>query len=250
MPLKTEASPDYLFTRSSGTNKVFFKSNINMQTITIEGQLRTGLGKTATRLLRSEGKVPGVIYGGARELNFSAPVTAFKTLVYTPDFQLVEVKLDGTTHRCILKEIQFDKVTDALNHLDFLELVEDKKVIATIPLKFTGAAKGVKDGGKLITKMKSLKVKTLPKFLRENIEVDLTNLELNGNIRVEDVKAPNYEILNSPRIPVASIVLTRVLKQEETTAATGAAAPASAAPAAATPAAAAKAPAAKPAAKK
>jgi large subunit ribosomal protein L25 len=190
--------------------------------------------------------VPGVIYGGARELNFSAPVTAFKTLVYTPDFQLVEVKLDGATHRCILKEIQFDKVTDALNHLDFMELVEDKKVIATIPLKFTGAAKGVKDGGKLITKMKSLKVKTLPKFLRENIEVDLTNLELNGNIRVEDVKAPNYEILNSPRIPVASIVLTRVLKQEET-AATGAAAPAAAA---AAPAAAAKAPAAKPAAKK
>ena len=221
-----------------------------MQTITIEGQLRTGIGKQAARQLRSEGKVPGVIYGGARELNFSAPVTAFKTLVYTPDFQLVEVKLDGTTHRCILKEIQFDKVTDALNHLDFLELVEDKKVIATIPLKFTGAAKGVKDGGKLITKMKSLKVKTLPKFLRENIEVDLTNLELNGNIRVEDVKAPNYEILNSPRIPVASIVLTRVLKQEETTAATGAAAPASAAPAAAAPAAAAKAPAAKPAAKK
>jgi large subunit ribosomal protein L25 len=250
MLLKTGVSPDYSFTRSSGTNKVFFKSNINMQTITIEGQLRTGLGKTATRLLRSEGKVPGVIYGGARELNFSAPVTAFKTLVYTPDFQLVEVKLDGTTHRCILKEIQFDKVTDALNHLDFLELVEDKKVIATIPLKFTGAAKGVKDGGKLITKMKNLKVKTLPKFLRENIEVDLTNLELNGNIRVEDVKAPNYEILNSPRIPVASVVLTRVLKQEETTAATGGAAPASAAPVAAAPAAAAKAPAAKPAAKK
>jgi large subunit ribosomal protein L25 len=191
--------------------------------------------------------VPGVIYGGARELNFSAPVTAFKTLVYTPDFQLVEVKLEGTTHRCILKEIQFDKVTDDLNHLDFLELVEDKKVIATIPLKFTGAAKGVKDGGKLITKMKSLKVKTLPKFLRENIEVDLTNLELNGNIRVEDVKAPNYEILNSPRIPVASIVLTRVLKQEET----GAAAASAAAPTAAAPAAAAtKAPAAKPAAKK
>src|ERR1700733_67032 len=226
-----------------------------MQTITIEGQLRTGLGKTATRLLRSEGKVPGVIYGGARELNFSAPVTAFKTLVYTPDFQLVEVKLDGTTHRCILKEIQFDKVTDALNHLDFLELVEDKKVIATIPLKFTGAAKGVKDGGKLITKMKVLKVKTLPKYLKENIEVDLTNLELNGNVRVEDVKAENYEILNSPRIPIASIVLTRQLKQEEAAVApvAGAAAPAAGAAGAAKPAAvaaAAPAAAAKPAGKK
>ena len=160
-----------------------------MQTITIEGQLRTGLGKQATRQLRSEGKVPGVIYGGARELNFSAPVTAFKNLVYTPDFQLAEIKLEGSTYRCIMKDIQFDKVTDDLNHVDFMELVEDKKVIATIPLKFTGAAKGVKDGGKLITKMKALKVKTLPKYLRENIEVDLTNLELNGNVRVEDVKA-------------------------------------------------------------
>ncbi len=141
--------------------------------------------------------------------------------------------------------------------MDFLELVEDKKVIATIPLKFTGAAKGVKDGGKLITKMKALKVKTFPKFLKENIEVDLTDLELNGNMRVEDVKAENYEILNSPRIPIASVVLTRQLKQEEATAApvAGAAAPAAAGaakPAAGAPAApaAAAAPAAKPAGKK
>ena len=131
--------------------------------------------------------------------------------------------------------MQFDKVTDALAHIDLLELVEDKKVIATIPLKFTGAAKGVKDGGKLITKMKSLKIKTYPKYLKEAIEVDLTPLELNGNIRVEDVKADNYEVMNSPRIPVASVVLTRQLKQEE--AAAPAAAPKAAAPVAAAPAA-------------
>ena len=210
-----------------------------MRTITIEGQLRTELGKQATRQLRSEEKVPGVIYGGAKEVNFSALATSFKTLVYTPDFQLAEIKVDGKSYKCILKDLQFDKVTDELIHADFLELVEDKKVIATIPLKFTGAAKGVKDGGKLITKMKALKVKTFPKYLKENIEVDLTELELNGNVRVEDVKAENYEILNSPRIPIASIVLTRQLKQEEAAAApaAGGAAPAAAAPAAAKPAA-------------
>jgi len=82
--------------------------------------------------------------------------------------------------------------------------------------------------------MKSLKVKSLPKYLKEQIEVDITNLELNGNIRVEDVKEANYEILNSPRIPIASVVLTRQLKQEEATAApaAGAAPAAAAAPAA------------------
>ena len=217
-----------------------------MKTITIEGQLRTGFGKSATRELRSQELVPGVIYGGSQEISFQAPAAAFKNLVYTPSFQFAEVLLDGKTYRTILKDLQFDKVDDKLIHVDLLELVEDKKVIADIPLKFVGVAAGVKDGGKLITKMKSLKVKTFPKYLKENIEIVVDNLELNGNIRVEDVKEEHYEILNSPRIPVASVVLTRQLKQEEAvTPVTGVAAPAvagtaaPAAPAAAAPAAAA-----------
>ena len=189
-----------------------------MKSITIEGQLRTGLGKGAARQLRSQGNVPGVIYGGAKELSFFAPSTAFKTLVYTPSFQIAEVKLDGSTYRCILKDLQFDKVSDELIHVDLLELVEDKKVIATIPIKFTGVSVGVKAGGRLVTKMKALKVKTLPKHLKEFIEVNIDDLELNGNIRVQDVKEEHFEIVNSPRIPIASVVLTRQLKQEEATA--------------------------------
>src|SRR6266700_7494157 len=118
-----------------------------MKTITIEGHLRTETGKKATRQFRSQELVPGVIYGGSKEIKFTAPVLAFRSLVYTPDFQLADVKLDGKSYTCILKDIQFDKVTDILSHVDFLELVEDKKVIATIPLKFTGVAAGVKDGG-------------------------------------------------------------------------------------------------------
>ncbi len=181
-----------------------------MNTITIEGQLRTEFGKTATRQLRSEEKVPGVIYGGAKEINFSAPATAFKGIVYTPDFMLAEVNVEGSSYRCVLKDLQFDKVSDQLIHVDFLELVEDKKVTVTLPLKFKGIPAGVKSGGKLVTKMKSVKVKTFPKFLRENIEMDITNLELNENLRVMDVKAENMEILNSPRIPIASVTMTRL----------------------------------------
>ncbi|TDO28620.1 50S ribosomal protein L25 [Sediminibacterium goheungense] len=190
-----------------------------MKTITIEGQLRTENGKKAARQIRSQENVPGVIYGGAQEINFFAPAKAFKPLVYTSEFQLAEVKVDGKTYRCILKDLQFDKVDDSLIHVDLLELVDNKKVVATLPLKFTGTSVGVKEGGKLVTKMKALKVKTFPKDLKENIAVDITNLELNGNIRVEDVKADNMEILNSPRIPIASVVMTRQLKQEEATAA-------------------------------
>jgi large subunit ribosomal protein L25 len=188
-----------------------------MNTITIEGQLRTEFGKAATRQLRSEEKVPGVIYGGAKEINFSAPVTAFKNLVYTPEFMLAELNIDGTPFRCVLKDIQFDKVSDKLIHVDFLELVEDKKITVTLPLKFKGVPAGVKAGGKLVTKMKSLKVKTFPKHLLEHIDIDISHLELNDNLRVQDVKAENMEVLNSPRIPIASVTLTRQLKQEEAT---------------------------------
>ncbi len=193
-----------------------------MKTITIEGQLRTESGKKASRHLRSQKLVPGVIYGGKAEVNFAAPAFSFRDIVYTPEFMLANVTVGGQSYRCILKDLQFDKVTDQLIHVDFLELVEDKKVIANLPLKFVGSAIGVKAGGKLVTKMKSLKVKTYPKFLKEAIEVDLTNLQLNENVRVENVIADNMEIMNSPRIPIATIVMTRQLKQEEAAAATAA----------------------------
>jgi len=186
-----------------------------MNSVKIEGQSRSEHGKTATRRLRSEGQVPCVIYGGTETIHFSAPTLAFRPLVYTPAFQIAEILVDGKTYRCIMKDRQFDVVTDELNHIDFLELVEDKKVIANLPLKFIGQPAGVKAGGRLETKIKSLKVRTLPKFLVEAIEVDITDLELNGNLRVEDVKADNMEVMNSARIPVASIVMTRALRQAE-----------------------------------
>ena len=191
-----------------------------MKTITIEGQLRTEHGKTAARQLRSQELVPGVIYGGAQEINFVAPAKALRALVYTPSFQFAEVTVDGKTYRTILKDLQFDKISDELIHVDLLEMVEDKKVVAQIPLKFTGVATGVKAGGRLVPKMKSLKIKTYPKYLKEQIEVAVDALEIGGNLRVEDVKDPNYEIMNSPRIPIVSVVTTRALRQEEAAAAT------------------------------
>jgi large subunit ribosomal protein L25 len=200
-----------------------------MKSVKIEGTRRSELGKKATRHIRSEQRVPAVIYGGEETIHFSAPVMAFRTLVYTPEFQIAEIVLDGKTYRTIMKDIQFDVVTDELNHIDFLELVDGKKVIATLPLHFTGQAQGVKDGGRLELKLKSLNVRTYPRFLKEHIEVKIDNLQLHGNIRVQEVNAENMEVLNSPRIPVASVVTTRALRQaadSEAAAASGKAAPA------------------------
>jgi len=206
-----------------------------MKSVKIEGKKRSELGKKATRQIRSEDQVPAVIYGGTETIHFSAPVMAFRTLVYTPEFQIAEISVEGKEYRTIMKDIQFDVVTDELNHIDFLELVEDRMIIANMPLHFSGQSQGVKDGGRLELKLKSLQVRTYPKYLREHINVDITDLQLHGNIRVQDVEIENIEILNSPRIPIASVVTTRALRQADTeaAAAAGPAGKAKAAPAAA-----------------
>lgn len=190
-----------------------------MKSVKIEGKLRSDLGKKATRQLRSNDEVPAVIYGGNETIHFSAPVMAFRSLVYTPDFQIAEISVDGKTYRTIVKDLQFDVLTDVLSHVDLLELVEGKKVVANLPIKFVGTPQGVKDGGRLVTKLKGVTVRTEPKYLVEAIEVNIENLQLLGNVRVEDVKADNMEIMNSPRIPIASVITTRALRQAETEAA-------------------------------
>jgi large subunit ribosomal protein L25 len=198
------------------------QKTLKMKSVKIEGKKRSELGKKATRQIRSEGNVPAVIYGGNETIHFSAPLMAFRPLVYTPEFQIAEISVDGKTYRTIMKDLQFDVLTDELSHVDLLELVEDRKVVATLPLNFTGQSQGVKDGGRLELKIKSLNVRTFPKYLKESIEVKIDNLQLHGNIRVQDVVAENMEILNSPRIPIASVVTTRALRQADSEAAAAA----------------------------
>ncbi len=184
-----------------------------MNTVKIEGQLRSEFGKGNTRRLRAEGQVPGIIYGGEGNVMFSSPSMAFRDIVYSPKFQLAEIELDGKSYKCILKDVQFHPVTDELLHIDFLELVDGQLLNATIPLKFTGQSVGVKDGGRMVVKMPKVKVRTTPDKLVENLEVPIDDLEIGGNIRVEDIEAEGMEMMNSLRIPVVSVVTTRVLRQ-------------------------------------
>ncbi|MEZ5016455.1 MAG: 50S ribosomal protein L25 [Flavipsychrobacter sp.] len=186
-----------------------------MNTIKLQGTRRSDFGGATTRQLRSEGMVPGVIYGGEESIHFTTKKLDLRALVYTPQFQIAEIEIDGKTYRCILKDMQFDVINDELIHVDFLELVDGKKVIAELPIKFNGQPEGVKAGGRLVIKLKSVKVRTYPKYLKEALDVDINSLKLNGNVRVQDIVADNIEIMNPPRIPIASVVMTRALRQAD-----------------------------------
>ena len=190
-----------------------------MKVITIEGQLRSEFGKKATGHIRSEGKVPGVIYGGAENVHFTATPKDLKQIIYTAEFNQAEIKIGGKKYVCILKDLQYNKITDEVSHVDFLELVQGKPVNANVPLKFVGQSVGVKEGGRFVVKMSTVNVRTKPENLRSQIDVDITNLEIGKNLRIEDVHYEGAEILHNKRIPVAAVVTTRALKQEATEAA-------------------------------
>ncbi len=185
-----------------------------MQTVTINGTLRTDLGKKATRALRRAGNVPCNLYGGKESLNFYAPVSAFRKLIYTPEFRFAQIEVDGKTFKAIVKEAQFDSIKDDLLHLDFQELVDTVKVKVSVPLKLNGNPKGVATGGKLEQVIKKLTILALPKDLPHSIEVDVTDLELGGIKRISDIHLPGVSILLSASNPIARVIIPRAVKEE------------------------------------
>ncbi len=186
-----------------------------METISIKAEERTDLGPKAARKARRDGLVPCVLYGAGETVHFTAPTGAFKNLIYTPNFHTVDVEVAGKTHRAILKESQFHPVTDNIVHLDFLALVDDKKVTVNLPIRFTGQAAGVKEGGKLMPALRTLSVKAFPKDLKSEIAIDVTEVELGKSIKVKEIELENMEIMNNPQIPIASVEIPRALKSAE-----------------------------------
>ncbi len=197
-----------------------------MKTILIEGTPRKALGKAAAKRLRAYQLIPCNIYGGAEQLHFSAPASAFKELIYTPEFYTATIRINGTDHMCIVQEIQFHPVTDEILHIDFRELHPDKKIVVELPVQLQGSPPGAREGGKIHQRLKKLKVRLLPKDLVEHITVDISHLQLGKSVRVGDLQLPNIELLHNASIPIVTVSVPRVAKEE---------APATAEPAAATP---------------
>lgn len=184
-----------------------------MEALAIKGEKRVELGKTATKAVRKAERIPCVLYGGENVVHFSTTFNEIKNLVYTPDFKVADIEVEGQTYRAILKTVQFHPVSDAIVHIDFLQLVPGKKVNVELPVRYTGIAPGIKTGGKLLPNLRKIKVKTSPEHLVDELVLDISHLELGQSIRVRDIKAiEGIEIMNSPGIPVASVDIPRALR--------------------------------------
>lgn len=186
-----------------------------MKEINLTGQLRSGLGKKASKSLRKEGLIPCNMYGIATTdgkpsaFSFTVPMTELRKLIYTPHIYLVNLTVDGKLHTAILKEIQFHPVTDAVLHVDFLEVNEEKPITIGLPVKLVGLAQGIRDGGRMSLSLRKLNVKAPYKSLPEHLDVDVTALTIGKSIKVGQLSYEGLELVTGKDVVVCSIKMTR-----------------------------------------
>ena len=186
-----------------------------MQVFELKGELRTDLGKKATKVLREEKKVPCVLYGGKENIHFSVVEKDLSKLVYTPFVYIVKIMIDGNAYEAVMREIQFHPVTDRILHIDFYHIFAGKPVIIEAPVKLKGFAEGVQAGGKLVQVIRKLKVKALPANLPGEVELDVTSLGLGKSIKVKELSFDNFEVVNAKEVVIAQVKVTRASKSVE-----------------------------------
>jgi len=186
-----------------------------MKTIAISGSLRENVGKRDAKELRYEGKVPAVLYGGNEQVHFAVVRADLNEAIYTPEANFLEITIGDTKTKAIIKDVQFHPLTDLLLHVDFLQLFEEKEIVMEIPVKLTGTSPGVKMGGKLVQKLRKLRVKALPKNMPQVVEVSIAKLEVGNLFRVRDLVKGEYAVTNTPEDTIVSVAMSRALKQAE-----------------------------------
>ena len=187
-----------------------------MKEFSVSGQKRATTGKKAAKELRKEGLVPCNLYGEKKGENglpealaFAIPAAQLRKVVYTPHVYVVNLTIDGEAHKAVIKELQFHPTTDALLHIDFYEVNETKPITIGIPVKLTGHAQGVRDGGRLSQAVRQLNVTAPYKQIPETLEIDVTDLKLGKAIKVAELNFNGLEIATPAQVVVCSVKATR-----------------------------------------
>ena len=180
-----------------------------MQVIKIETTPRTDFGKKASRAMRREGLVPGILYGGGETVSFTVNAEALKPLIYTPNSYIVELMINGKAEKAVMREVQFHPVREEILHIDFYRVQEGKPVAITVPVRLTGNAEGVKVGGKLVLSTRKLVVSGMVDKLPDEITVDVTSLGVGKTIFVGDLKSDDLKFLTPATTAICAVRVTR-----------------------------------------
>jgi large subunit ribosomal protein L25 len=179
----------------------------------LKATTRVETGKANARRLRKTGFVPCTIYGV--EENSTSLTINRKELekLLSEAHSIIKVMVDDHDQRCVVKEIQYHPVKGDIIHLDLQRIKAGQEIQLSVPIKFIGEAPGVKMGGVFQTIRSELDVSTLPKYLPNEIEIDISALELGNTIHINDLQLENITINHDPESSICSIVLPKVVEE-------------------------------------
>ena len=188
-----------------------------MKSIEIKGSLREAVGKTNAREIRKQEEVPCVLYGKGENVHFKLTEKSFKELVFTPTAYLINLDIEGKKYNAVMRDLQFHPVSDKIIHADFFQIEEKSPVWMQVPIILEGVSPGVLKGGKLIQKMRKLKVKGIPSVLPDEIKINISILEIGKSIKVGDLSLKDLELLDPKNTVVVRVMSARgALAGEET----------------------------------
>lgn len=180
-----------------------------MKTVALSGSPRENVGKANAKRLRREGNVPAVIYGGKEQKHIYVNAIEFDKLIFTPDVFFLNLTIDGVQHNAIIQGVQYHPVTDEVVHVDFYEYKEGQPIVMRIPVRVEGVPKGIQKGGILAVKIRRVRIRTIPKFMPDELHLDVSDLDIGDSLKIGDLPQENVEYLAQPENVVVGVVTTR-----------------------------------------
>jgi large subunit ribosomal protein L25 len=187
-----------------------------MREISLDAEVRTRLGKK-TGKLRRDGMVPGIFYiHGEENIPIAIQEKSLKPLIFTAETHVIDLRLkDAGNKSCILRDIQFDPVSERPVHVDLQGLRSDEKINLEVPIIITGGTPaGVRDGGIIQHVIHRLKISCLPKDIPEHIEVNAEHLKMNQFVHVRDLKLERVTVLENESSSIVGVVPPTIEKEE------------------------------------
>ena len=180
-----------------------------MKSLKVTGRKREGLGKKDAKRLREKELVPGVLYGRDKVIHLAVPFSELRQLIYTPNVYLIDLEVDGEMYKAMIQDIQWHPVEEKALHIDFLKIDDDNPIKIDVPINLIGMAKGIKAGGRLRNNLRILRVKALADDLPDNIDIDISNLDVGDSIKIEDLEYDKLKFLDSRSSMIVSIISSR-----------------------------------------
>jgi large subunit ribosomal protein L25 len=186
-----------------------------MKKAQLSGSLRANVGKKDAKAVRNAGRVPCVLYGTGEQTHFSVRSVDMEKIIFSPDVFQIEIDIDGTKKMAIIQQKQMHPVTDKPRHVDFLELEEKKEVKVSLPVRTSGSAIGVMNGGRLRQNYRLLKVLGLPGNLPESIDLDVTEMRIGMSVRIKDLDIKDVTIMEPAEAVVVGVKMARGAAADE-----------------------------------